>query len=212
MKLKVLLLFMLTLTSFTIAQAQNEEEHVRGSNHNKAQVHYGRSVLSISPVTITDAGVEGFGIGFETAIDKNGLIAFSMPLVISINKVDGTSYISSSSYYNTVSANYSVFCAYPGIKIYPRGAFGLFRYSVGPNFVIESGKTGSYDNNTATWTTQSLAKFGIMVTNSLNINPSPKFYCGIDFGFGITYVNTVGGVDQGVGGLARLAFSLGYRF
>jgi len=211
MKLKALLLCALAITSFTVAHAQDDEP-TRSSHHNKAQEHYGRSVLSISPVTITDAGVEGFGIAFETALDKRGLIAFSLPLVISINKVDGTNYGVNPYYGSTVSANYGVFCAYPGIKIYPRGSFGMFRYSVGPNFVIESGSTGSYDNNTSTWTKQSLAKFGIMVTNSLNINPSPKFYCGIDFGFGITYVNTVGGVDQGVGGLARLAFSLGYRF
>ena len=108
----------------------------------------------------------------------------------------------------------------PGLKFYPTTGYGTVRYAIGPSAVIGSGtKTYSYttyDPINGGYTNYSSDQthfvFGLIVNNSLNINPTPHLYIGGELGLGFTYIDRIGGVGQGVNVLAQGNFKIGYRF
>ncbi len=176
-------------------------------------INYKTSVLSISPMQFTENGL-GVGLSYEKAIDKKGVIAFYLPAALTFNL--------SSSHYDyttgtTVNGHQDAMCyLMPGVKIYPTGSFGTVRYAVGPSIVVADGQKSSagYDPYYGYSNYQTLSHFmlGIMVNNSLNINPTPHIYLGLELGLGFTYVNQVGGLNQSTGFLAQGGFKIGYRF
>jgi hypothetical protein len=44
-----------------------------------------------------------------------------------------------------------------------------------------------FDSKTST--NKNAFKFGMLITNSLNVRPTSNFYFGVEFGIGYTYVN-----------------------
>ena len=53
---------------------------------------------------------------------------------------------------------------------------------------------------------------GMMVNNSLNVNPSEHLYIGLELGLGFTYIDKVNDIKQGANPLVQGAFKVGYRF
>jgi len=198
MKLKSLALAALVLLSATcFAQTENTATGT--------PVNYGKTVLAIAPLSLTEIS-KGVGLSYERAIDKEGIIALWIPVSFGFRTYDNSAYSSSTVYGN--------FYAMPGIKIYPTGSFGKCKYSIGPNLVFATGNKSS-DYNYYYYSggeTVSFLKMGFMVNNSLNINPLPHLYLGIDFGFGITYLSEENNVSRNsTEGLVHFAFRIGYR-
>jgi hypothetical protein len=176
---------------------------------------YKPNVLSLAPIQFTENGL-GIGVSYERAIDKNGLVAFYVPLILTWD-------LSSNTYDNTTGTevnghNDLMFYAMPGIKIYPTGSYGIVKYAIGPSLVIATGQrsTQSYEQvgGIGVWNnvTQPHDMLGILINNSLNINPTRHLYLGLDFGFGFTYLNRINGLNQGTQGLVQGGFKVGFRF
>jgi hypothetical protein len=53
---------------------------------------------------------------------------------------------------------------------------------------------------------------GVMINNTLNIQPTPHLYMGVELGLGVSYVNKVGSTNLGETTLGQFAFKMGYRF
>ena len=164
------------------------------------------NVLAFAPIQLTENGIAGVSLSFEHAIDKNGILSLYVPVILEFNtNTPG----------NTNNSDPMLYLM-PGIKIYPTGSFGIAKYAVGPSVVIASGeKTGTgYDasGNPINYMAKSHFLVGMMLNQSINVNPTPHFYIGSEFGFGYTYIDKVGGVKQGVGGLVQFSIKIGYRF
>lgn len=201
MKLKSLQLAALILLSSTcFAQSENTTT--------TAPANYGKTVIAIAPLSLTEIS-KGVGLSYERALDKEGIIALWIPLSFGFRTYDNYSYNSSIVYGN--------FYAMPGIKIYPTGSFGKCKYSIGPNLVFATGSKSSNDSYYGPYPyygeTVSFLKMGFMVNNSLNVNPLPHLYLGLDFGFGITYLSEENNIAKNsTEGLVHFAFRIGYRY
>ena len=183
-------------------------------NSSDKKLDHSPNVITISPMQFTENGL-GFGLSYERALDKKGIIAFYLPTAMTFNL--------NSSHYDpnmgtTVNGHRdAMFYAMPGVKVYPTGSFGSVRYAVGPSLVVGNGeKSGTYydpaSGNQAVYRTQSHFVLGIMVNNSLNINPSEHIYLGLELGLGFTYMNQTGGLNQNTLFLAQGGFRIGFRF
>ncbi len=164
------------------------------------------NVLAFAPIQLTENGIAGVSLSYEHAIDKNGILSFYLPLILEFNtNTPG----------NTNNSDPMLYFM-PGIKIYPTGSFGMAKYAIGPSVVIANGeKTGAgYDasGNPISYMAKSHFLLGMMLNQSVNINPTPHFYLGSEFGFGYTYIDKVGGVKQGVNGLVQFSIKIGYRY
>ena len=211
-----------------VYQNGSEEEFGRGrapraSRHAKDEaaepeekIKYKHNVLAIAPLQFSENGL-GFGLSYEHALDKKGIIAFYLPAAITFDLNNGTYLNQTTGNYQNIPADAMVY-AMPGIKVYPTGCNGLVRYSIGPSLVIGDGQKSSqtYDptgnGNATSYITQSHLVLGMIVNNTLNINPSPHIFLGLEFGFGFTYLNRIGGLNQGTEGLVQGGFKIGYRF
>ncbi len=187
--------------------------HDEVSTPSEARLNYKSNVLAISPMQFSENGL-GIGLSYEKAIDKKGIIAFYLPAAFTLN-------LNSSYYDYTTGTNVNghqdaMYYLMPGVKIYPTGSYGIVRYAVGPSIVVADGQKSSsvYDPyyGSSNYQTQSHFMLGIMVNNSLNINPTPHVYLGLELGLGFTYMNQVGGLNQGTAFLAQGGFRIGYRF
>lgn len=179
------------------------------------KIKYKPDVLALAPIQFTENGL-GVALSYERAIDKDGIVAFYLPVIATWNLSNST-YIDNNTG-QTVNGHADMMAyAMPGIKIYPTGSYGVVRYSVGPSLVIGAGQRSNqiydpYSNPTSQYVTQQHFVLGIMVNNSLNINPSPHVYLGLDFGFGFTYMDRIAGLNQNTSGLVQGGFKIGYRF
>lgn len=195
---------------------------VRGQNN---RVPYGKNILSFAPVQMTNTSVTGLGLHYERMLDKRGMFAIYIPLVWSINSY-GNTYYNGYSYDNQT---YSMFWTYPGLKIYPAGSNHKVSYGVGPSLALCAGnRTYTYDNYdpntgnyTKTTTNKDVFQMGIMVNNSLNIQPSPHLYLGVELGLGIPYIHNndnysnnynTPGYNYDDEPLVQFNFKIGYRF
>ncbi len=184
-------------------------------NYRTANMKLADNILAIAPIQFTENGV-GFAVSYEKAIDKAGIIAYSLPVIATFN-LNGQNEAHNGKHED------AMFYFSPGLKFYPTGSHGRTKYAVGPSLVIGAGEktTGgdynywsgySYLSGFNPYETHSKFILGILVNNSLNINPSPRMYMGMDFGFGFTYINQLGGTNQGITGMVQAGFKLGYRF
>jgi len=175
---------------------------------------YGKNILSVAPMAITDQGV-GFGLGYERSLDSRGVFSISLPFTYSFRVQDDSYY--GTGYYNRTE--YMLY-AYPGIKVYPTGAFGKVRYGVGPSLVIGTGE--QYDDRVYSYpypgpyypgpSYASRFVLGTMIHNSLNINPTNHLYLGLELGLGITYMNRLNNHNIATDPLVQTSFRIGYRF
>ncbi len=178
----------------------------------KPATQTGAKIWYVSPIKFTENGV-GFELGYEHGLDAGGIVAYNLPLVATFNLAKND--------INNGNKQDPMFYFMPGIKFYPTSSFGKVKYAIGPSLVIGAGQQTDnvYVSNyvggvyTGSYTYQSYSKFllGVTVNNSLNINPSPHFTLGLDFGFGFTYITKVDGNNQGIKGLVQGGFRMGYR-
>jgi hypothetical protein len=175
----------------------------------------GKNVLALSPLQLTERGV-GIGLSYERMIDKDGMISIYLPFVYTFND--------ERDYNGFPTDKYSVQFL-PGIKIYPTGYKGIVRYSVGPSLYFAYGEE-SYTNFPNSYyyypqTSQFPAPYrvredqvtiGMLVNNTLNINPTPHLALGLELGLGVSYLNRRDGRSDGTIPLAQFGFKVGYRF
>ncbi len=206
------------------------DEHRPGPHHHSRSSHrvtssvpqednspkekYGANLLTLAPIQFTENGL-GLSLAYERTLDKAGIITFYFPLMATFNLNNGT-------YYNNVTGRNenghqdAMYYLMPGIKLYPTGCNGRVKYGIGPSLVYASGEKSTSDYNYTTgntnYTTKPHVLLGMMLSNSLNINPTPKIYLGLEFGLGFTYLNRVDGLNQGTNGIVQGGFKIGYRF
>lgn len=168
------------------------------------------NIIAVAPIQFTENGV-GLSFSYEKGIDRGGIVAYNLPVIATFNLNN-----------NVQQGEHQDAMLYfsPGLKFYPTSSHGGVKYAIGPSLVIGAGEkttstnvynyaTNSYDYS---YNTQDKFILGIIVSNSVNINPTPHFYIGIDFGFGFTYINRVGGFNDGLNGIVQSGFKIGYRF
>ncbi|MCB0698146.1 MAG: hypothetical protein KDC07_12325 [Chitinophagaceae bacterium] len=195
--------------NFAPVRAERETSH-------RKQVKYGNNIVSFIPMEIT-SGV-GIGLSYERVIDKKtGILSFYMPVTIAFAN-DNYDPVLGTTSGNTPPTYYIM----PGLKFYPTGSKGVVRYAVGPNLAYISGQQYSgtefiYDNNgniigqtTPGW--EQRTALGIMVTNSLNINPNAHLHLGLELGLGFTYFDKVGNTNLNTNSIGQFGFKIGYRF
>ncbi|RYE25812.1 MAG: hypothetical protein EOP51_02800 [Sphingobacteriales bacterium] len=199
---------------------------------------YGNNIISAAPLQVTENG-PGFGLSYERVLDKkNNIVSFYMPFAMAFNldnkRVDyyGNYY----GYNNNSEHNYS-FYAMPGLKFYPTGGKGIIRYAVGPNIILRYSQYTDYNYyDVYNYPNQFIAPYvpykterneftmGMVVNNSLNINPTKHLHMGLELGIGFSYfTNTNGGYGNYYNGnyyndrndpeaLVQFGFNIGYRF
>jgi hypothetical protein len=192
MNLKTRLLSTIALVAFGTAQAQDKPIHVPSN------------IISMSPLQISDQGL-GIGVSFEKYLDKKkGLISFYMPVAVAFQ--------------GSGDADYNAYYFMPGIKIYPTGNDGVVKYAIGPNLTFLSDRTDTYDYIYDPATGQGFSQYdtkdrfamGMMINNSLNINPSEHLHMALEFGLGFSYFSS--NESDGTLPFTQLGFQLGYRF
>ena len=178
-----------------------------------------KQLIGFSPLQFTENGV-GFSISYERVLDKDGIITFNIPFITTFDLANNNN---NAVYNNGVEQKTNqdamVYLS-PGLKFYPSGCYGNVTYAIGPSLVIGAGQHTTYNSNYDPVTYQYIGgsqtqdKFilGIMITNSLNMNVTKKFYLGLDLGLGFTYINQLGGVTQPMNGIVQGGFKMGYRF
>ncbi len=209
-------------------------DHDRRDRKDKPKLKYGNNILAAAPLQITENG-PGVGISYERVLDrKRNIVSFYMPLAMAFN-VDGSRYddVYYGGYYGTDRKHDYSFYAMPGLKFYPTGGKGIVRYAVGPNLVFRVSEysdyyyyNGPYYGPYITYpgypakvqTTE--FTFGMIINNSLNINPTPHLHMGLEFGIGFSYVSDNNRGDYYYGyrsyndpeALVQFGFKIGYRF
>jgi hypothetical protein len=177
------------------------------------KIRYRPNIVTLAPLQFSENGL-GFSVGYERALDRNGIVAFYIPVI-------GTYNLNSGTYYDPVTGTNmnghqdAMYYAMPGIKLYPTGSFGYVKYAIGPSLVLAAGEKSSthYDPyGNPSYLTQSHTILGVVINNSLNINPSEHVYLGLEIGLGFTYLNRVNGLNQDTNGIAQGGFKIGYRF
>jgi hypothetical protein len=186
---------------------------------------YGKNIIAAAPLQITDD--IGIGLSYERVLDKKGMLSFYLPVCMSFNDNNNNNsgpFTSGSPYYGAYNERYSSYYILPGVKIYPTSSKGKVRYSVGPSLAFVF--TKAYTNNTYTTydpygnpiytptapTLQDRFMLGVMINNTLNIQPTPHLYMGVELGLGVSYMNKVGSTNLGETTLGQFAFKMGYRF
>ncbi|MCD6011271.1 MAG: hypothetical protein K0Q79_1133 [Flavipsychrobacter sp.] len=178
-----------------------------------AKVNYGRNLIALAPLQFTDNGL-GFSLSYNRALDKDAIISFYLPVIATFK-------LNSGSYLNTATNTYvnghqdMMFYVMPGVLLYPGGSLGKVRYGIGPSLVYASGERSSVLTDVWGYTYEKISShtmLGIVLNNSLNINPSEHIYLGLEFGFGFTYLNRIDGINNDTRGLVQGGFKLGYRF
>jgi hypothetical protein len=192
---------------------------------NEVDGNYGKNILSLSPVHMTNTSATGFGISYERVLDKNTILSLYFPVAYSF-KSNNSSYNSSPA--KNEKDKSSMLWLYPSLKIYPTGSTGIIRYSVGPMFAIGTGNHSYhrqiYDPGTGNYVYQKnsegLFVLGLLVNNSLNIQPTPKIHLGLELGLGIPYYSNE---NDNSGSyyyndtysdepIVQFNFNIGYRF
>ena len=185
----------------------------------RPKVHYRNNIIAIAPLQVTDAGV-GVGLSYERVLDRKGYVSFYMPVSWSfMNDNNGPYYYSGNDYRN------NSFYFMPGLKFYPTGSKGKVRYAIGPNIVAGFGREwqdiyysypyysgGYYGSGYYVREQDDRFVLGVMVNNSLNINPTPHLYLGLELGMGVSYINQLNSYNDTERFLAQFGFKLGYRF
>ncbi len=192
---------------------------VREGRQDAPKVKYGKNILAIAPLQISD-GI-GVGLSYERMLDKKGIVSFYMPLMVGFNN-DNDLTPFSSSYYPYYSDNYTSYMGMVGVKIYPTGSKGKVKYAVGPAIAARYSQSDAYNVFMGydvygypiyTYGKQDNFALGVVINNSLNIQPTPHLYIGLELGLGMTYINQSNGVNNGGEDvLGQFAFKLGYRF
>lgn len=182
-----------------------EKEHFSHQYRHKAE-RLAPNIVGFAPIQLTENGAVGFSLSYERALDYNNIISFYVPAILEFRSNNSTA--------DNIHHSDPMFYVMPGVKFYPTGGYGLAKYAIGPSLVIADGQW-THDEITY-YSTKTITEnhflFGMMINQSINLNPTPHLYVGSEFGFGFTYFNRLGGVNQGTDGLVQFNFKIGYRF
>ena len=199
-------------TAYAQDKQETDEETATTTAKPKA-AHKNGNILYISPIKFTENGV-GFELGYERAVSADGVVAFNLPVVGTFNMTKND--------INQGNKEDPMFYFMPGLKFYPSGSCGKVKYAIGPSFVLGVGQQTDADPiyyvqyssyyPPTTYTTKDKLLLGVMINNSMNINPSAHFALGLDLGLGFTYISKLDGVSQGMQPLVQGGFKMGYRF
>jgi hypothetical protein len=204
MTIRTYLLSAITLLLAGTASAQDARSSI-----NESRSDYGNNILSFSPLQVSDRGV-GFALSYERVLDKNrNLVSFYFPITAALN--------------NFNNDDYQTYYFMPGIKIYPTGGKGVIRYGVGPNITYATGKMNVQEQLLdpsggfigTKMVEKDFYKLGMMITNSLNVNPTKRLHMGLELGLGFTYLDNIDDnsfSSDGPFNLAQFGFKVGYRF
>lgn len=176
---------------------------------------FGNNIIRFAPISLADAGV-GLGLGYERFLEPTQKVSFILPIDIIFAQYENSGYGSN-------NENVSYVYIQPGLRFYPANANRKATYSIGPNlfFAYGTGEDWRYNSQTgiSTYGKFNNTRFGIVATNYLDINITPKFNLGFSLGVGIRYSNKYNFVDskesnynEGVNAVAQFKFQLGYRF
>lgn len=209
---------------------QNGDEERFGDDNNKMTSKsgrrstslYGRNIIGVSPVHMTNVSAVGFGLSYERMLDRENIVSLYLPAVFSFKRSTDEYYFGQNQPFQD---RRSMLWFYPGVKIYPTGSDGVVRYSVGPSMAVGTGNRQYtrqiYDPNTGNSSYLDVSKdifvMGVMVNNTLNVQPSPKVRIGLELGLGIPYYTNE---DRDAGyynliseePLVQFNFTVGYRF
>ena len=208
MKLKSTIIATSLLVASTFATAQ-----VANQKSDKNQ--YGNNIVRFAPISLTDAGV-GVGIGYERFLEPTQKVSFILPIDIIFAQYENGGF-------GNYDENVSYVYIQPGLRFYPANANRKATYSIGPNlfFAYGNGEGWRYNPNTgvSTYGEFNNTRFGIVATNYLDINITPKFNLGFSLGVGIRYSSKYNYVDskssnynEGINAVAQFKFQMGYRF
>lgn len=194
------------------------EAAARPSIRDQKKLNYGNNIIAVAPLQINE-GI-GVGLSYERVLDKNGIISFYLPITAAFsngNNSSGLPIVNNSD--NPYGESITTIYVMPGLKIYPTGSKGIVKYAIGPNIAFIKSRSYVYD---VTYLGSSIVAdnssmrdrytLGVMVTNSLNINPTEHIHIGMEMGVGISYFNQVDGKNTNEVGLFQLGFKVGYRF
>ena len=194
----------ITVISFTFSFcgfAQAVEEHNNIAPVAQPSLYSLRRLVSVAPLAFSENGV-GFAVSYEQNIDRQGIVAFQLPLLATFNVAKNNA---ANGYKNDPMVYFI-----PGIKFYPTGSYGPMKYAIGPSLLLGVGSKSTYNNGS--YPSEGKFVLGIILDNSLNMFLTPRFYLGFNLGFGFSYINILGENNKGVTGLAQGSFKLGYRF
>ncbi len=174
---------------------------------------YGKNILAIAPIQMTNESVAGLGLSYERFIDKGGIFAIYLPVAIAF-------YQDEVGFQGGPGKDRVYTYLYPGAKFYPGGSDRRVSYSVGPSFAFGFGTKQELMNYYppgggvyANYEDVSSFKAGFMVNNGLNIQPTKSLYIGLELGLGILYYSNrrARGLDYDEP-LVQFGFKMGYRF
>jgi hypothetical protein len=171
---------------------------------------YGKNIITFSPIQMANEGAAGLGLQYERVLDRKSMVSLVLPVA----------FIFMDESYNDRHETRTFKYFYPGVKIYPTGSNRRISYGVGVagafgfgNRVVTNYNGFSEDRN--------VFKAGLLVNNSLNIQPVKQLYIGLELGLGFTYYNDQNDYYYGYNGynysyndepLVKFNFSIGYRF
>lgn len=203
------------LSAATVAFAQRPHHERNMPQPQRSGMDYGKNILSLAPIQMTDFSPAGIGISYERVLDKDYRFAFYLPVAFSFKR---------DRQYNPNTGldekhNNNMVYFYPGLKITPFGSNRVFSYSVGPSLAIGFGKDAYYDyvynpntgNYYTTFREENITRFGFLINNGLNVQVTPHFYMGTELGIGIRYYDSSDYYDD-FQPMVQFNFKLGYRF
>jgi hypothetical protein len=182
----------------------------------KPKMVYGKNIISIAPLQMSNSSTLGIGLQYERVLDPNYIISFYSPLLYaSITQ----QYYNSSKGTNDDAQGY-MFWVYPGIKVYPVGSDRIVSYGIGPSFALGTGnvpiinRTTSQGTYTESVSTVSKFQIGIIINNSINIQATKNIHIGTELGLGLPYNAKASDKDDDYNEtpIVQFNFNIGYRF
>ena len=196
------------------------------SKRDKGHKRLGNNFLSLAPAIYT-FGLDGqslkdpgIGICYERLLDKDGHIGFVLPVVLNFTQKSDFYYYSYGSN-NSTDKSYHSMMFMPGVKFYPAKAYQKVRYALGVSLFTMFGSEPywAYDQNNTGTSPQGdwhYTMYGLIVSNSVNISVTPKFYMALDVNAGIPFFDNrfrdMSTLDGIVSPLMQIALKTGYRF
>lgn len=172
-------------------------------------VNYGRTIISVSPVQMSERTPTGFGIQYERFLGMSGKFSLYLPLAYSFGQSDPCD--------PTIKSR--VFYAYPGIKFYPAGNQHTVTYSVGSSLAFGHGASNCDCTDPAAVTNEFTPKkfhpvteMGALINNSINVQATDRINLGAEVGIGATYLSVEDGHNMGTDLMLQMNLRLGYRF
>lgn len=227
------------LSATALAQSKSSEpvDYMR-TFHPRKPVPAAHAIWGFNPIHVTNDNV-GLALSYERFLDEKGIFSLYLPVSAAFAQAryDLFSYGYYGGWYgsygpSTWEQRYSrskgMVYFYPGIKIYPAGANKRVSYALGTSLIVGVGSdertTQFYSRDSVVtgglinYTSQldrteredvSRFRFGVLITNSLNIRPTNSFYIGLELGVGYSYMDLQDGEQQNRQAMVQAGVKLG---